>query len=171
MELTEAIKKRKSIRVYKNESVPEAVLQRVLEAARLAPSASNQQRWKFIVVRDPEKRKLLSIAANGQPHVAGAPVVIAGIATDINRIMMCGLPTYQIDLAIAIDHITLAAVNEGLGTCWIGAFSQEQARKVLGVPDSYTIVGLLPLGFPAEEGRPKNRKSLDEIVCYETFSE
>jgi nitroreductase len=171
MDVHEAIKQRKSIRTYKNDPIPENKLQKVLEAARLAPSASNQQQWKFVVVRDEAKRKQLSIAANGQPHVAKAPVVIAGVAMDVNRVMMCGIHTYPIDLAIAIDHITLAAVNEGLGTCWIGAFSQDQARKVIGVPDKYTIVGLLPLGFPAEEGRTKSRKSLDEIVCYDSFSE
>jgi nitroreductase len=171
MEVSDAIVKRKSIRRYNDSPIPKNKLLKVLEAARLAPSASNQQQWKFVVVRDADKRKQLSIAANGQPHVASAPVVIAGVATNPNRIMMCGVATYPVDLAIAIDHMTLAAVNEGLGTCWIGAFSQDKAREVIGVPDNYLIVALLPLGFPAEEGREKTRKSLDEIVCYETFSE
>ena len=171
MEVTEAILKRKSIRKYRNEPIPEDKLQKVLEAARLAPSASNQQQWKFVVVRDAEKRKQLSIAANGQAHVASAPAVIAGVATLTDRMMMCGISTYPVDLAIAIDHMTLAAVSEGLGSCWIGAFSQEQAKKVIGVPDKYMIVGLLTLGVPVEEGRAKTRKSLKEIVCYDTFTE
>ena len=170
MEVHEAIEKRKSIRSYRNEPIPDTKLKKVLDAARLAPSGSNRQQWKFVVVRDVEKRKQLSKAANGQAHVAAAPVVIAAVATDTDRVMMCGVPLYPVDLAIAIDHMTLAAVEEGLGSCWIGAFSQDEARKVMGIPDSCMIVALLTLGFPAEEGRPKTRKSLGEIICYDTFS-
>jgi nitroreductase len=81
------------------------------------------------------------------------------------------VPGYAVDLAIAVDHMTLAAIDEGLGTCWIGAFSQEAAREILNIPAKYTIVSLLTLGFPAQPGRPKNRKALDEIICYETFNE
>jgi len=82
--------------------------------------------------------------------------------------MICGVAEYPVDLAIAVDHLTLA---EGLGTCWIGAFSQEKVRDILKIPNSYQTVALLPLGFPKQPGRPKVRKSLDEIVCYETFKE
>ena len=171
MEVHQAIQKRKSIRSYRDEPIPENKLQKVLEAARLAPSASNLQQWKFVVVRDAEKRRQLSIAAQGQPQVAKAPAVIAGVATNTQRIMLCGVPTYPVDLAIALDHMTLAAVNEGLGSCWIGHFSQEQVREILGIPDNYTVVCLLTLGIPAEEGGPKLRKPLNEIISYESFSE
>lgn len=171
MEVHEAIEKRKSIRSYLDKPIPEGKLLKVLEAARLAPSGGNRQEWKFVVVKDVEKRKKLSKAAVGQAHVAGAPVVIAGVATAPKNMMMCGVPGYPVDLAIAIDHMTLAAVDAGLGSCWIGAFSQDEARKVMGIPDNYLIVCLLTLGFPADEGRPKTRKSLDEIVCYDTYSE
>lgn len=171
MEVMEAIKKRCSIRDYEDRAVPEGKLLKVLEAARLAPSASNRQRWKFIVVRDTERRQELARAAGGQKHVASAPVVIAAVATMPEYVMRCGVPAYAVDLAIAVDHMTLAAVDEGLGTCWIGAFSQEQARDILGVPEDYRIVTLLPLGFPRQAGRTRTRKSLDEIVCYETFQE
>lgn len=171
MELKEAIKTRKSIRDYEDEPVPEEKLLKVLEAARLAPSASNRQRWKFIVVREEKRRQELARAAGGQNHVAKAPVVIAAVATMPEYVMRCGVPAYAVDLAIAVDHMTLAAVDEGLGTCWIGAFSQEEARDILGVPENYRIVTLLPLGIPRQPGRPKVRKALDEIVCYETFQE
>lgn len=171
MELKEAIKKRQAIRDYEDRAVPEEKLLQVLEAARLAPSASNRQRWKFVVVRDAERRKGLSRAAGGQAHIAEAPVVIAAVATMPEYAMRCGVPAYAVDLAIAVDHMTLAAVDGGLGTCWIGAFSQEEARAILKVPEHYRIVTLLPLGFPRQPGRPKERKSLDEIVCYETFEE
>ena len=100
-----------------------------------------------------------------------APVVIAAVATMPELVMLCGVPEYPVDLAIAVDHLTLAAVDEGLGTCWIGAFSQEKVRDILKIPKSCRTVALLPLGFPKQQGRPKVRKSLDEIVCYEIFKE
>jgi nitroreductase len=82
-----------------------------------------------------------------------------------------GVPEYAVDLAIAVDHMTLAAVDEELGTCWIGAFSQEKAKAILNVPEKYKIVTLLTLGFPKQQKRPKIRKSLDQILCYESFEE
>ena len=171
MELKEAVRNRTSIREYENKPVPENKLHNVLEAARLAPSGANRQYWKFVVVQDPQKRQALSKASGGQPHVAQAPVVIAAVSTMPEGLMRCGVPGYAVDLAIAVDHITLAAVDEGLGTCWIGAFSQEATREILNIPAKYTIVSLLTLGFPKQPGRPKNRKALDEIVCRETFTE
>lgn len=171
MELKEAIKRRQSIRDYEDKPVPEDKLLKVLEAARLAPSGANRQAWKFVVVREGKRRQELARAAGGQTHVARAPVVIAAVATMPEGVMRCGVPDYAVDLAIAVDHMTLAAVDEGLGTCWIGAFSQEEARDILKVPENYRIVALLPLGFPKQTGRPKVRKSLDEIMCYETFKE
>lgn len=171
MELMDVISHRESVRSYEDRPVPEDKLLKVLEAARLAPSASNRQRCKFIVVRDAERRQQLSRATGGQVHVAQAPVVIAAVSTMPEYMMRCEVPAYPVDLAIAVDHMTLAATDEGLGTCWIGAFSQEEARAVLGVPDNCKIVTLLPLGFPRQDRREKIRKSLDEIVCYETFKE
>ena len=171
MELKEAIEKRKSIRDYEDKPIPEDMLLRVLEAARLAPSGGNSQPWKFIVVRDGKRRQKLAQSAAGQTFVAEAPVVIAAVATKPKIVMMCEVPEYAVDLAIAVHHITLAAVDEGLGTCWIGAFSQEEARGVLSVPEKYQIVALLPLGFTKQPEGPKTRKSLNEIICYETFKE
>jgi nitroreductase len=171
VELKEAIKKRQSIRDYEDKPVPEEKLLKVLEAARLAPSASNRQKWKFVVVREANRRRQLAQAAGGQTHVARAPVVIAAVALMPEYVMQCGVPAYAVDLAIAVNHMTLTAVDEGLGTCWIGAFSQEEARNILKVPENYLIVALLPLGFTKQMGEMKMRKSLDEIVCYEAFQE
>jgi nitroreductase len=171
MEVDEAIKKRKSIRGYKDEPVPEEKLLKVLEAARLAPSGANKQQYKLVVIKDPEKRKQLSIAAEGQSHIAAAPVVILGVATHPDVHMPNGVLVYPIDLAIAFDHMMLAAINEGLGSCWIGRFSQDQAKQVMGISDNYVVFSMLTLGFPADEGRIKIRKSLDELVCYEAFSD
>lgn len=171
MELKEAINLRQSTRDFDDRPVPEDKLLRVLEAARLAPSASNRQPRRFVVVRDAETRQALSRAAGGQAHVAQAPVVIACVATMPDYVMRCGVPSYPIDIAIAVDHMTLAAVEEGLGTCWVGGFWQEPARAALKVPDNYRVVILMPLGYPRQELRPKLRKSLDEVVCRETFRE
>lgn len=171
VELMEIIAERRSVRAYKRQEVSEEKLDRILEAARLAPSASNRQPWKFVVVRDSETRRELAKAARGQSFVGEAPIVIAGVALQPESIMSCGVPPYAVDLAIALEHIALAAQAEGLGTCWIGAFSQEEARKILGVPDSYKIVALMPLGYPADAPRQTTRKPLEDIVCYERFSE
>ena len=124
-----------------------------------------------VVVRDSRLRQELSEAANGQRHVREAPVVIAAVATRPAYVMMCGVPAYAVDVAIAVDHMTLAAVNEGLGTCWIGAFSQERVREILQIPDEYMVVALLTLGYPRSGGNPRTRKPLDEIVSFETFAE
>ena len=171
MELKEAIRKRQSIRDYDDKPVPEEKLKSVLEAARLAPSASNRQPWIFVVVKERKRRQELAQAANGQTFISEAPIIIAAVATNVEDIMKCGVPSYAVDLAIAIDHITLAAVDEGLGTCWIGAFSQQRVREILGIPAKYRVVTLLPLGFPRREKEIKVRKALEEIVCYETFKE
>jgi len=171
MELMEAIRNRQSIRDYIDKPVPEGMLNKVLEAARLSPSASNRQDRKFVVVKDSAKRQELSRAANDQRHVAQAPVVVVAVATYPEYIMSCVVPTYPINAAIAVDHMTLAAADEGLGTCWIGAFSQERVREILNIPEKYRVVALLPLGFPGKAGNSRTRKPLDEIVCYETFEE
>lgn len=171
MEVREAIEKRRSIRAYKDRPIPEEKLKRVLEAARLAPSASNRQPWKFVVVRDVESRKKLARAAGNESFVEEAPVVIAAVALRTDHIMMCGVHSYPVDLAIAVDHMTLAAVEEGLGSCWIGAFSQTEVKRILNIPKQYMVVVLLPMGYPIEAGGSKSRKPLERIVSYETFSE
>lgn len=170
MKVQEIVKERRSVRSYKDLQVSDDKLTRVLRGARFAPSAGNRQPWKFIVVREEEKRKALAKASSGQSFVAEAPVVIAAVAIGPERLMECGVPSYAVDLAIAVDHMTLVAAEEGLGTCWIGAFSQTEVRRLLKVPEAHRVVALLPLGYPADSPRPKTRKALEEIVCYETFS-
>jgi len=171
MNVHEAIRARHSVRDFRAATVPDESLARVLEAARLAPSSSNRQEWRFIVVRDEDRRRKLAFAANNQMFIAGAPVVIAVVATEPDSIMTCGLPRYAVDCAIAIDHITLAAVEEGLGTCWIGAFSQETVREILGVGPDCMVVTIMPLGYPASSVVPaKSRKKLQDIVRYETYT-
>jgi len=170
MEVMEAIEERRSIRDYDDRSVPEEKLKRVLEAARLSPSASNRQHRKFVVVRDEARRRTLAQAAFGQVHVAQAPVVIAAVSTNPDYVMACGVQSFPVDLAIAADHMTLAAVDEGLGTCWIGAFHQDKVRSILRIPEEYTVAALLTLGFPRTTPQTTPRRALEEIVSYEMFT-
>ena len=170
MEVMEAIQKRQSVRAYEPREVEEEKLLRVLEAGRLSPSASNRQERRFVVVKDAGMRKLLSEAAKNQKFVAEAPVVIvACAAVDTDYVMACGQLAYPIDTAIAVDHMTLQAVEEGLGTCWIGAFDEEKVKKILNIPEEVRVVSLLPIGYPADVSRPKSRMGLDEIVMLEKW--
>lgn len=169
MDVFEAIKTRRSVRHYKPHPIPEEILKKVLEAARLAPSFRNAQKRKFVIVKDPETRKQLAEAANNQDFIREAPVVIVAVALDPEHIMASEIPSYAVDLAIAIDHITLQATEEGLGTCWIGAFSQEKVKEILKIPPFYKVVTVMPLGWPADEPKPKTRKSLGQIVYYDNF--
>jgi len=166
MDLMQAIRARRSIRNFRDKYVEEELLLAVLEAGRLAPSAKNMQDWRFIVVRDAARRSLLAKAARDQQFVGQAPVVIAACGTS-DLVMTCGQPAYAIDVAIALDHMTLAAAALGLGTCWIGAFYEDKVKEILGVPPEIRVVALLPLGYPAEEPGPRGRKSLDEIMSRE----
>jgi nitroreductase len=169
MQLMEAIKRRRSVRSYQDRAVEEEKLLRVLEAGRLAPSARNMQDWKFVVVRDQDLRRKLAEAARNQEFVGQAPVVIAACGTS-DYVMTCGQLTYPIDVSIAIDHMTLSAVEEGLGTCWIGAFYEDTVKEILQIPQSIRVVALLPLGYPAaEQAKPTPRKSLKEIVAYDRW--
>jgi len=170
MNVMEAIRKRYSIRSYEDKEVEEEKLNLILEAGRLAPSASNRQEWRYVVVRDKQTRQKLVEAAAGQTFVGEAPVVLACCAQTDGHIMRCGQPCYPIDVAISIDHMTLKAVEEGLGTCWIGAFNEAKAKEILGVPDEIRIVELLTLGYPAHVPEGKARKELGEIIKYERWS-
>ncbi len=168
MDVFRAIKNRRSVRNYKQDPVPEEKLNKILEAARLAPSAHNAQEWKFVVVRDSKKREELAQAA-GQDFIARAPVIIALVSLDPDHVMSGGTPAYAVDLGIAGEHIALQAVEEGLGTCWIGAFSQEDVKEILNIPVHCKVVALLPLGYPADQPRPKLRKDFKEVVSFEKF--
>lgn len=169
MEVSKAIKKRSSIRAYKGAPVGKPKLKKVLEAGRLAPSAHNDQDWEFVVVFKKEQREALAKAAH-QEFIQEAPIVIAAVALNPDKKMSCEVPQYAVDLAIAVDHMTLQAADLGLGTCWIGAFKQKKVKNILSVPEDKKVVTLLPLGYPKEESEgEKERKSLDEIVSFDKY--
>jgi nitroreductase len=167
MEFGELIAKRYSVRAYKPEPVEDDKLQKVLDAARLAPTACNIQPFKLIVVKTHGRQNELRKIYKADWFVQ-APVIICG----------CTVPSRawvrqydnknhaDIDLAIAMDHLILAATDLGLGTCWIGAFDPDAARKVLNIPDNLTPAIFTPLGYPADLPRVKQRKTLDELVIW-----
>jgi len=167
LDVFEAIRTRRSIRKYQEKPVEPEKLSKVLEAARLSPSAANRQPWKFIVVTDPKVKESLRAAYNRDWFIS-APVIIVG----------CGVPSegwvrrdgeeyWKIDVAIAMQSLVLAAWEQGLGTCWIGAFREEEVKKALGIPDEVRVVALTPLGYPAEEKGPvMNRKPSEDIISY-----
>ena len=170
MNVMDAIKTRKSVRAYLDKPVEDVKVNIVLEAGRLAPSASNRQEWRFVVVRESETRKKLAEAAAGQTFVGEAPIVIAACAETDEKVMMCGQLCYPIDIAIALDHMTLAAVEQGLGTCWIGKFNEKKVKEILGIPEKIRVVELLLLGYPSDPSPvEKNRHHLDKIVKYERW--
>ena len=171
MDVYEAITVRKSVREFADKDIPEETLMRLLGAARLAPSASNRQEWRFVVVRDAETRRKLAMAAKNQTFVGEAPVVLACCAETNGHVMTCGQPCYPIDVAIAMDHLTLCAAAEGLGTCWIGAFDEAKVKEILGIPPEIRVVELMPVGYPKTPGpATKSRIPLDKMVKRERWS-
>jgi nitroreductase len=169
MEVSVALRERRSVRSYRDMDVEDEKLMKVLEAGRLSPSAVNRQEWKFVIVRSSEKRKLLAEAACGQSFVGQAPVVLVACATESRAIMTCGQPAYTVDVSIAFAYMILQACELGLGTCWIGAFKEDEVKKILNIPDHIRVVAISPMGYPARQTLPRPRKSLDEIVCYDGY--
>lgn len=175
MNLFEVIEKRRSIRKYKPEPVANEDLKRILEAGRLAPSGGNRQPWFFIVVREKEMKKALSIAANNQKFIADADVIITALgdpkSTKIklpyklstNRI------SYLQDPMISVEHMILAATALGYGTCWIGAFDENRVKEILNIPENLIVVALFPIGVPDEEPSIRPRKPFKEIFFENSY--
>ncbi len=164
MSVMEAIEKRKSIRAYQSQPIEQEKLDQILEAGRLAPSATNQQAWKFILVTDPELRQKMVAACRNQAFVGQAPLVMVLCSNEV-RDMPCGQPARTIDCSITLSYMQLQAAELGIGSCWLGAFSAEEVRELLKIPEEYQIVAVSPFGYPAEEGRQRSRKPMEELIC------
>jgi nitroreductase len=167
------LKTRRSVRAYADRPIPADLLQKVLQAARLAPSVFNLQPWLFIVVTDPATRTKLAQMAQEQEFVAKAPVVIVCLGKHYDQAYnWMGDKMFLLDVAIAVDHLTLAARAEGLGTCWIGAFPNDSIKQLLAIPPELDVVALTPLGFPASEelfSAQTERLPMDQIAFHERF--
>jgi nitroreductase len=195
----EAIEKRRSIRKFKPDPVPEEHIKKLLDAARLAPSGCNAQPWRFKIVTDIETKKELAKAAHGQLFIAKAPVVMVCCAdikgylngsvsyiqdlgkegaiekkivkillerTEKLKTMDIEQITSRIDInvAIAIEHMVLRALDFGLGSCWVRLIDEQAVRKLFGWDENIHIVALLPIGYPDESPEPRRRLKLKDIV-------
>ena len=162
MEFDEVVTSRRSIRRYKGTPAPRESIVKVLEAARIAPSAGHRQPWHFVVVEDEGARERL---AGRSSWAAKAPVMIVGVADPV-----ASPSWYMNDMGIAFEHIVLAATSLGLGTCWMGQTRRDaEVKEILGIPDELRVIALTPLGEPDETLGPKDRKSLEEVVSWEKF--
>ncbi len=170
MDLYRIISERRSVRKYDlNKTIPEEVLNRVLDAARLAPSAVNFQPWHFIVVKDPAVKEKIK-DAYPRDWFWTAPIIVVGcVDTKTSWKRKDGADFADIDLTIAMDHLILAATVEGLGTCWVGAFDVLKVKEIFKLPEYIKPVLMTPLGYPADKASAKNRKKLEEIVHIDKF--
>jgi len=173
MDVLEAIKGRRSIRAFKNQDVPAETVEELIDAARWAPSAGNIQPWEFIIVRKPRIKRRLVEAALDQMFIEEAPVVIIVCANEERSSQGYGArgkTLYCIqDTAAATQNIHLTAYSLGLGTCWVGAFREEETREILKIPRGMRPVAMIPVGYPAEAPTARTRKPISQIVHYETF--
>ena len=171
MDLFEVIKMRRSIRKFDpTKPVDEKTVTKILEAGIWAPSAGNTQCWRFQVVRDPELKARLASDAGHQPFIKDAPVVIV-VCADLDHVERSyggrGRFTYALqDTAAATENMLLAITALGLGCCWIGAFNEEEATKILGLRKGLRPVAILPIGVPAERPKPPPRKDISEVTTY-----
>jgi nitroreductase len=170
MELQNAIRERYSVRNYKPQEVPLHELEKILEWVSMAPSAVNFQPWYFIVIS--EKEKLESICSvYHRSWIRSAPVIIVACVNHLEswKRGSDGHDFGEVDVAIAIDHLTLVATANGLGTCWVCNFDVPACKSVLELPDYLEPLALIPLGYPAGAAPPKKRKPLSEIASWEEF--
>ena len=173
----EAIRTRRSVRAFADRPIERGVLDRVLELAAQAPSANNMQPWHFVVVEDPARRRDLAALTTGQEWIADAPAIVACCSQRyVDRWSWLGDKMYLVDAAIAVDHLTLVARAEGLGTCWVGAFDARghtEMKRLLALPDGLDVLVLAPIGYPAEGEEAfapsRRRKPLGAVVSRETY--
>jgi nitroreductase len=173
MDVFEAIQKRKSVRSYEQTPVPKDVLTKLLEAARMAPSAANIQPWHFIVVTDSQKRKALSKGIFAKFLVNVPTVIVACGDTKASP------DWYAVDTSLALENTVLAATGEGLGTCCVGSFNEKSVKELLKIPENLRVVALLAVGYARENvsltqkiiSLVRRRKTLGEIASWEEYGQ
>ena len=164
MDFLELVKRRYSCRNYQPESVEQEKLDYIMECVRLAPSAVNRQPWKFRIIRSDEDRKKLCQCYSREWFATAPVVIIASILHDEEWVRSDGKHHGDIDIAIAVEHLCLAAAEQGVGTCWVCNFDAERCKHLFGLDENEEPAVLIPLGYPADEHREKTRKPIGEIV-------
>jgi nitroreductase len=164
MSLVDTVLSRRSIRRYEQKEIPSDVLDKILEAGRQAPSAANKQPWHFVVLTDSEIKKELSKGLFSR-FIKDAPVTVVGCA---HRDLIAGKWSI-ISTTIALQNMVVAAWAMGVGSCWIGDFSHEKVKKLLGIPERWDVVALVSFGYPAEKPQPRKKKPVEEIVSFDSF--
>jgi nitroreductase len=168
--MIEEIMNRRSIRKYRAQVIENDKMERIKIAGQMAPTAKNLQEWKVIIVEDRNLiNELVDKSSPRQPFLKQASVILAGCALNLEYNLRCGIPAHIIDLAIVLDHMSLQAVREGLGTCWIGSFYQDAARQILNIPEKYRIVELMSLGYPEKAPAPRPRKPLKDLYLLDKW--
>lgn len=173
MDVFEAIKDRRSIREYTSQDVSKELIEKIIDAARMAPSAGNTQPWEFMVIRDHQIKQKVADAALGQMFIATAPVVIIVCANQMRSASRYGSRGEKLyclqDTAAAIENLHLAAHALGLGTVWIGAFDEAEVKEIFKLPPEVRPIAIIPVGYPAERHSPPPRRDLQKIIHYEKF--
>ena len=165
MALIDIIKNRYSCRSYLDKPIEDEKLAAIFEAARLAPSAKNLQDWRFVAVSDPETRKKIAHVANEQKFLENAAVILVACSNS-DYVMLCGQRISLIDIAIALEHVALAASELGLATCWIGTFDSQKVKKILDIPKDVMVVELMAIGYAADKHPGHKRLQMENILCY-----
>ena len=168
MTVLEAIRNRYSCRAYQDKPIEREKIDNIFEAARLAPSAKNLQDWRFVVVTDKETKRKLAEAANNQRFLENAGAIIIACSNS-DGVMRCGQAVGPIDVAIALEHISLQATELGLATCWIGSFYLQKVRPIVGVPGDIAIIELMAVGYPADKPKEAKREPIENILCYDKW--
>ena len=164
MDFLELVKSRYSCRAYKSLGVEREKLDYILECVRFAPSAVNKQPWRFHIVSEEEDKARLQQCYNRDWFKTAPMYVIATILHDEEWVRADGKHHGDIDIAIAVEHLCLAATEQGLATCWVCNFDAMLCKQLFGLPENEEPAVVIPLGYAADEIRPKNRKSIEEIV-------
>jgi nitroreductase len=169
MEIINLFNNRYSCRSYKSTRIEESKLETLLESARLAPTAANRQPFKLIIIKTKGKENELRSIYNREWFVQ-APIVICAVGLpQVAWTRVDGKKYTSVDVAIVMDHLILTAASIGLGTCWIAAFDPISAKEFLKLPDDVEPIIFTPLGYPADTPKPKSRKPLSDLICYEKW--
>mgnify|MGYP001122967184 CR=1 FL=1 len=168
-DILNVIEERKSIRGFEDRPVEKEKLLKIVEAARLAPTARNRQEWKTIIITDRKIIKEMVKVCNGQKWVETAGAIFVPVSTENEYIMRCGVNGGVVDTTIVLQTIVLEAQNQGLGSCYIGSFYQDKIKKLLNIPEKYRVIQVLPVGYPKAEGGPRKRKEIEEFYSFERY--